>query len=86
MHIPTAAIIPPLLGAFAVLGWEHYRTNPEKPVRDFRFLMMVAALLMMFGQLGFGYRVGWVSPVLFVLALVWVGVAVTLLRARLRAH
>ncbi len=85
MQIPTGAIIPPLLVAFLVLAVEYYRVNPEHPVANIRFLMMIAAVLMMFAQLMFGRVVPWLSVVLFALALVWLGVAAVLARLRMRA-
>ncbi len=82
MTIPTGAVIPPLLLAFGLLGFEHYRTNPDKPVRDFRFLMMVAAVLMMAAQLIFSGLLLWLSPALLALALIWLAIAGTLVARR----
>ena len=68
-----------------VLAVGYYRVNPEHPVTNIRFLMMIAAVLMMFVQLMFGRVVPWLSVVLFALALVWLGVAAVLARLRMRA-
>jgi hypothetical protein len=84
--IPTGAIIPPLLAAFGMLAFEHYRANPKQPVADIRFLMMAAAVLMMGAQLIFGGETAWLSPALLGLALVWVAVAGALVIRRLRAR
>lgn len=84
MTVPTGAVIPPLLLAFGLLGFEHYRTNPDKPVRDFRFVMMVAAVLMMAAQLIFSGIFLWLSPALLALALVWLAVAAMLVGRRFR--
>jgi fatty acid desaturase len=84
MRIPTGAVIPPLLLAFGLLAFEHYRGNPDKPVRDPRFLMMVATVLMMAAQLIFGGSSLWVSPVLLALAMILLAVAGTLVGRRFR--
>ncbi len=84
MTVPTGAVIPPLLLAFGLLAFEHYRTNPEKPIRDFRFLMMVAAVLMMAAQLIFSGIFWWLPPALLVLALIWLAVGGTLVARRFR--
>ncbi len=84
MSLPTFAIIPPLIAAFALLAFEHYKTSPQHQVRDLRFVMMAAAVVMMFTQLIITPILPWLSLLLFGFALVWLGVAAALVGRRLR--
>jgi uncharacterized membrane protein len=84
MSVPSFAIVPLLLVAFVLLAIEHYKTNPDHQVRDLRFVMMAAAIVMMFAQLLIAPILPWLSLLLFGLALVWLVVAAALMRRRLR--
>ncbi len=83
MSFPTYAVVPPLIIAFAVLAFLHWRTNPRHHLLDLRFLMMTAAILLMFTQILFVGSYPAVSLVCFPLALVWLAVAGLLLRRHL---
>jgi len=84
MSMPSYAVVPPLLVAFVLLAFEHYKTNPVHQLSDFRFLMMAAVVVMIFTQLVIGSILPWVSLLLFGLALVWLVVAAALVRRRMR--
>ena len=84
MNMPTFAIVPPLLVAFVLLAFEHYKTNPQNQLRDLRFVMMAAAVVMIFTQILIGSVLPWLSLLLFALALVWLAVAAALVARRLR--
>jgi hypothetical protein len=84
MSMPSFAVVLPLLVAFVLLAFEHYKTNPVHQVRDFRFLMMAGVVVMIFTQLLFASVLPWLSLLLFALAVVWLAVAAALVRRRLR--
>ena len=84
MSMPSYAVVPPLLVAFVLLAFEHYKTNPLHQIRDFRFLMMAGVVVMIFTQLLFATMLPWLSLLLFGLALVWLVVAAALVRRRLK--
>ena len=71
--IPSYAIIPPLLAAFAMLAADHYMLNPARPVRNLRFVMMVLAVLLIVADL-------------FAVALLWLAIAGTLFWRRMSAQ
>jgi len=78
--IPTVAIVPPLLVAFAVLAFLHWRGSPAHHLLDIRFLMMTGAIVLMFTQILTAGSFAIVSLVCFPLALIWLAVALVLLR------
>lgn len=80
MFFPTYLVVPPLLVAFGVLAFLHWRSNPPNHLLDLRFLMMAAAILLMFAQIIFAGSYHLVSQVCFPLALVWLAVSLRLLR------
>ena len=82
--MPTYAVVPPLLAAFAVLAYLHWQGNPKHHIRDLRFLMMSAAILLMFAQILFAGSFPVVSLVCFPLALLWLAVALVLLRRKMQ--
>ena len=51
MSVPTYAVVPPFLVAFIVLAYLHWRGTPKHHIVDLRFLMMSAAILLMFAQI-----------------------------------
>ena len=69
--IPTFAIVPLLIAAFAVLTIDHYQLNPANPIRNIRFGMMVSAVLMMFIQIMLGGLSPWISLAIFLLSAIW---------------
>jgi hypothetical protein len=80
---PTYLVVPPLLVAFAVLAFLHWRSNPANHLLDIRFLMMTGAILLMFTQIIFAGSYPMVSRVCFPLAMVWLIVALLLLRRQM---
>ena len=83
MSIPTYLVVPPLLVAFATLAFLHWRGNPRHHLLDLRFLMMSAAIVLMFTQILLVGSYPVVSLVCFPLALIWLAVAGLLLRRHL---
>ena len=83
MTIPTSLVVPPLIVAFAMLAFLHWRTNPRHHLLDLRFIMMTAAIVLMFTQILLAGSYPVVSLVCFPLALVWLAVAGLLLRRHL---
>ncbi len=86
MIIPTFVIVPLFIIAFVVLAIENYVARPDRQFRDTRFLMMLAAVVLMLAQILLGPAVPWLSLPLFVLALVWTFVAFLLMSRRLAAR
>ena len=86
MSIPTYVVVPILIAAFAMLCAEHYIANPEKHIRDIRYLMMVAAVIMIFTQILLAGSFPGVSLPLFILALAWLAGAGLLMYRRLAAR
>jgi hypothetical protein len=84
MSMPSFAVVPPLLVAFVLLAYDHYMKSPQHQLRDLRFVMMAGAVVMIFTQLLVASVLPWLSLLLFGLALVWLGVAATLVGRRLR--
>ena len=84
--IPSYAIIPPLLAAFAMLAADHYMLNPARPVRNLRFVMMVLAVLLIVADLFAGVMMPWLSIPLFAVALLWLAIAGTLFWRRMSAQ
>ncbi len=78
--IPTLAIVPPLLVAFVILAFLHWRGQMKNQILDLRFVMMVGAVVIMFAQILSAGTYAVVSLVCFPLALLWLVVAVVLLR------
>ena len=79
MSIPTYFVVPPLLVAFAMLAYLHWRGQSRRNLIDLRYLMMVGAVLMMFTQILLAGSFPLVSLVCFPLALAWLAVASLLL-------
>jgi uncharacterized membrane protein len=82
--MPTFAIVPLLIAAFALLAYDHYMKSPQHQVRDLRFIMMAAAVVMIFVQALIAPAFPWLSALLFALALIWLVVAAALVGRRLR--
>ena len=84
MGVPTYAVVPPFLVAFAVLAYLHWQGNPKHHIVDLRFLMMSAAIVLMFAQILLSGSFPVVSLVCFPLALLWLVVALVLLRRKMQ--
>ncbi|MGH7042447.1 MAG: hypothetical protein ACREFY_09980 [Acetobacteraceae bacterium] len=83
MVIPTYLVVPPLLVAFGMLAYLHWRSRLRSNLLDLRFLMMVGAVLLMFTQILLSDLFPMVSLACFALALVWLTVAALLLRRQM---
>ena len=77
---PTLAVVPPLLVAFIVLAFLHWRGKMANQILDTRFLMMVGAIVLMFVQILAAGTWPVVSLVCFPLAMLWLAVSLFLLR------
>ncbi len=80
LAVPTLAIVPPLLVAFVILAFLHWRGRMGNQILDLRFLMMAGAIVIMFVQILTAGTYAVVSLVCFPLALLWLAVALVLLR------
>lgn len=78
--VPTVAIVPPLLVAFGVLAFLHWRGTAANHILDPRFLMMAGAIVLMFTQILTAGSFAIVSLICFPLALIWLAVALLMLR------
>ena len=79
-RIPTYFVVPPLLAAFVVLTYLQWRSNAENYLLNTRFLMASGAVLLMFIQIVLSGFFPIVSFACFPLAMVWLAVALLLLR------
>jgi len=86
MSVPSYVVVPILIAAFAILSAEHYIANPEKHIRDIRYLMMVAAVIMIFAQILLAKLFPAVSMPLFILSVLWLAGAGLLMYRRLAAR
>jgi hypothetical protein len=73
-----SAIVPLLLASFVMLAFQYFRLDPERRVLNLRFGLMVGAVVLMFTSVSLGNSA--LSPVLFLLALVWLGLTLYLFR------
>ena len=80
MLVPTYLVVPPLFAAFGVLVFLFWRSSAQSTLLDLRFLMMAAAILLMFAQIVLASSYHIVSQICFALALVWLAAALLLLR------
>ena len=77
-RIPDAAIVPLFIASFVMLALQYYRVDPERRVLNLRFPLMVGAVALMFASVGLDQMS--LSPVFFLLALFWLGLALYLFR------
>jgi hypothetical protein len=77
---PTITVVPPLLVAFGVLAFLHWRGRMGNQILDLRFLLMVGAIVLMFAQILAAGTYTVVSLVCFPLAMLWLAAALFLLR------
>jgi hypothetical protein len=78
IRIPNFAIIPLFIVSFILLSFQYYRVSPERRVLNLRFLMMLGAMVLLFTTVSLKDRS--LSLVFFLLALLWFGVSLFLLR------
>ncbi|MDE2005317.1 MAG: hypothetical protein KGI51_02020 [Rhodospirillales bacterium] len=78
--IPTWLIVPPLLAAFVVLAFLHWRGSKGNQILDPRFLLMAGAIVVMFAQILTAGTYPLVSLICFPLALLWLVAALLFLR------
>ncbi len=79
-RIPSYLVVPPLLAAFVVLTFLQSRSDTDNYLLNIRFLMAVGATLLMFAQILLSGVFPIVSFVCFPLAVLWLAVALLLLR------
>ena len=73
-----AAIVPLYIASFVMLAVQYYRVDPERRILNLRFPLMVGAVALMNASVGFDKLP--LSPVFFLLALFWLGLAIYLFR------
>jgi hypothetical protein len=78
MDIPNAAIVPLYIASFILLYVQYFRLNPDRRLLNVRFGLMAGAVVLMFASV---LLADWsLSLIFFILALVWVGMAIYLFR------
>ena len=77
IRISNFAIIPRFIASFILFAFQYYRVNPERRLLNLRFLMMIGAIVLLFTTVSLRNSL---SLVFFLLALVWLGVSLFLLR------
>ena len=77
MQISSFAIAPLLVASFVICAFQYYRVNPDRRLLNLRFGMMLGAVVLLFAVIG---KPRW-SLELFVLAIVWLGLSIYLLRS-----
>ena len=77
IRISNFAIIPLFIASFILFAFQYYRVNPERRLLNLRFLMMIGAIVSLFTTVS---QRNSLSLVFFLLALVWLGVSLFLLR------
>ncbi len=78
MEIPTGAIVPLFIVSFIVAAYEYFRINPDRRVLNLHFGLMVGAVVLMFTAIFLTEPA--LSPIFFALGLLWLGLALYLLR------
>ena len=78
MHIPTGAIMPLFIASFVMLVFQYYRVNPDRRVLNLQFGLMTGAIVLMIAAVVMAGP--FMSPILFVLGLFWVGLTLYLFR------
>ncbi len=76
MHISNFAIVPLYVASFIMLAFQYFRVNPARRVLDLRFGLMAGAVILMLASVALSNFP--VSPVLFLLALFWLGLTLYL--------
>jgi hypothetical protein len=81
--VPSPLIILSFLATFILCSWQYYRIDPERRVLNARFGLMFSSIVGAFGYPIYLYeypgdrRMSWI---MFVAAIVWLGLAWYLLR------
>ena len=78
MQIPTGAIMPLFIASFVMLVFQYYRVNPDRRVLNLQFGLMTGAIVLMIAAVVMAGP--FMSPILFVLGLFWVGLTLYLFR------
>jgi predicted ferric reductase len=78
MSIPNSAITPLYLVSFVLFGFQYYRLNYDRRLMNLPFGMMLGAIVLMFTTVFVATRS--FSWVFLLLGLLWLGVAIYLLR------
>jgi hypothetical protein len=78
MIIPTPVIVPIFLVSFALLAFQYFRINPDRRLLNLHFGLMIGAIVLLLLQVAYPGRP--LSVVLLVLALLWLGFTLYLLR------
>jgi hypothetical protein len=78
MTIPTSAIVPLYIVSFVMLAFQYFRINPDRRLLNLRFGLMLGAIVLVFVQILLPGRS--LSIVLFLLALLWLGLSLYLFR------
>jgi predicted ferric reductase len=78
MTIPSGAIIPLFLVSFLLFAIQYFRLNYDRRLMNLQFGMMLGAIVLMLVVVFFrGILFSWVF---FLLGLLWLGLAIYLLR------
>ncbi len=78
MRIPEGAIAPLYLASFVMFAFQYFRLNPERRIRNFWFGLMVSMVVLVIATISLEDSP--LSPVLFLLALFFLGLALYLFR------
>jgi glucan phosphoethanolaminetransferase (alkaline phosphatase superfamily) len=78
MSIPNGVIVPLFLLSFVALYYQYFRINPDRRLLNMRFGLMAGAVVLTVASV---FMTDWpLSPVFFVLGLLWLGLSLYLLR------
>ena len=83
MVIPMAVIVPLYIVSFVLLAYQYFRINPAWRLVNLRFGLMLGAVVLMLSRILMPDRLvdrSLASMVLFVLALIWLGLTLFLFR------
>lgn len=78
MNIPSGLIIPFYIVSFLLLAYQYYQIDPERRVLNLHFGLMVGAVGLIFAAVLLPNPS--FSIIFFLLALLWLGLSVYLLR------
>ena len=78
MSIPSGVIVPLFLASFVLFGVQYYRLNYDRRLMNLQFGMMLGAIVLMLAVVFFKETL--LSWILFLLGLLWLGLAIYLLR------
>ncbi len=78
MYIPSGFIIPLFIVSFLLLSYQYYQIDPDRRVLNLRFGLMVIAVGLIFAVVMLHDQS--LSMIFFLLALLWLGLSIYLLR------